>query len=315
MASPLPSSKHTLNPPPLEDIATKLQSALAKNYRDSSVVVERCPDLRHAPFHLATQGLSGNERVADVGGQANLFPKPHLECKYSLLDIAKAMEMDLEVGSLVGAGAGPSHIVGQNCELAPNLAWEGGFEKVENRTYVAKIAKDSGEAIVDKCSSTDCALMVNLFGSSGLPGPVLKITARGRQGSEGSFPECIRTALHAAYGNAQPVSLGGVFLVKSGKARYHIMPDFPSAPFENRDDVEEWLTFHNFNAPMVCLTVMHSADPGLGLRMEHTHCFAPDGRDAGGHYHNDVESEDGEEIEYEAYFNTAKVIYRIDPPS
>ncbi|KAK6430878.1 hypothetical protein LTR95_012968, partial [Oleoguttula sp. CCFEE 5521] len=222
---------------------------------------------------------------------ANLFPKPRLECKYSLLNVAKAMEMDPEGGSLIGAGAGPFHVVGQNCELAPNLSWEGGFENVENRTHVAKIGKESGEAMVSKCPSTECALMVNLFGSSGLPGPVLKVTARGRQGSEDSFPECIRTALQAAYGDSQPVSLGGVFVVKFGEARYHIMPDFPSAPFESRDDVEKWLTYHTFAAPMVCLAVMHSADPGLGLRMEHTHCFAPDGRNTGGHYHNDVESD------------------------
>ncbi|KAK6439916.1 hypothetical protein LTR95_003871 [Oleoguttula sp. CCFEE 5521] len=297
MASLLPTSKHTLNPPPLEDIATKLQSALANNYRHSSVTVTECPDLRLPPFHLATQGLSGNECIADVGGQANLFPKPRLECKYSLLDVAKAMEMGPEGGSLIGAGAGPFHVVGQNCELAPNLSWKGSFDNVENRTYVAKIAKDSCEAMVS------------------MPGPVLKIMARGRKGEEGSFPECIRTALHAAYGDTQSVSLGGVFMVKSGKARYHIMPDFPAEPFGSRDDVEKWLTYHTFAAPMVCLTVMHSSDPGLGLRMEHTHCFAPDGRNAGGHYHNDVESGDGEEIEYAAYFNTAKAIYRIDAPS
>ncbi|OQO04436.1 hypothetical protein B0A48_09358 [Cryoendolithus antarcticus] len=200
----LPTSKYTLTPPPLEDLATRLQSALAKNYGHSSVTVSQCPDLRLPPFHLATQGLSSNECIADVGGQANLFPKPRLECKYSLLKIAKAMEMGPEVGSLVGAGAGPFHVVGQNCELAPTLSWKGSFENIENRTYVAKIAKDSGEAIVSKCPSTDCALMVNLFGSSGLPGPVLKITARGRQGSEGSFPKCISTALHEAYGDSQP---------------------------------------------------------------------------------------------------------------
>ena len=45
--------------------------------------------------------------------------------------------------------------------------------------------------------------------------------------------------------------------------------------------------------------------------MEHTHCFTTDGSNRGGHYHHDLE---GEDVEYEAYFNTAKVIYRIDKP-
>lgn len=68
---------------------------------------------------------------------------------------------------------------------------------------------------------------------------------------------------------------------------------------------------------MVCLSVLHSADPEkLGLRMEHTHCFSTD-KDEGGHYHHDSlpDENDDEEIEYEAYFNTAKVLYRIDMPS
>ena len=36
------------------------------------------------------------------------------------------------------------------------------------------------------------------------------------------------------------------------------------------------------------------------------------GDNTGGHYHYDVDDE--EEIEYEGYFNTARVLYRIDKP-
>jgi hypothetical protein len=47
--------------------------------------------------------------------------------------------------------------------------------------------------------------------------------------------------------------------------------------------------------------------------MEHTHCFGGDGggEGDGGHYHFDTTPE---EVEYEAYFNTAKVVYRVDQP-
>ena len=98
------------------------------------------------------------------------------------------------------------------------------------------------------------------------------------------------------------------------------MPDFPpekELPFKSPKALNDWLTYHDFDSsassPIVCLTVLHSADPDktMALRMEHTHSFTVDGSNRGGHYHYDLE---GEEVEYEAYFNTAKTIYRIDRP-
>lgn len=306
--------KYPLSPPTLDELASTLSPALQENYRHSSISVEQCPDLRKSPFNLATEGLCGNERIADVGGQPNLFPRPRLECKFSLPSIARAMEMDSAGGSLIGAGAGPFHVVGTNSELTANISWKGSFENVDNGSHYASIDKTSGAPKMQKCPSTNCALMINLFGSLGLPGPVLKIIARGRKGSQKSFTDCIRQALHTTYGDNRPISLGGAFVLKSGRARYHIMPDFPSQDFTTGKELNEWLTYHDFEAPMVCLSVLHSADPeGMGLRMEHTHCFSAVGDDRGGHYHYDVEDEEGE-VEYEAYFNTAKVIYRIDRP-
>ncbi|KAL4894920.1 hypothetical protein BDV59DRAFT_175271 [Aspergillus ambiguus] len=93
------------------------------------------------------------------------------------------------------------------------------------------------------------------------------------------------------------------------------MPDFPpedKLPFPSREFMEkEWITYHVFDAPIVCLTVLHSSDPqGLGLRMEHTHCFELDGGRQGGHYHYDIQ-EGPDEVGYEAYFNVASAVYRI----
>lgn len=314
------SEKFPLSPPGLDELAAKLQGPLADNYEHSTVSVVSCPDLREAPFRLATEGLSGDEKVSDVGGQPNLFPRPRLDAIWSMTDIANAMEMSPEKGGLIGAGAGPFHVVGQNCELAPNFGWQGG--EVDNRTRHAQINRDSGTISVEKSSSLDCALMINLYGSAGNPGPVLRITGRKRKGPEKSFTECIRKALHAAYGDSQTISLGGVFVVKSGRAHYHVMPDFPSSeelPFKDRRQLDGWLTYHDFDGladPMVCFSVLHSADPGkvMGLRMEHTHGYSTSGANAGGHYHYDLDEGD-EEIEYEGYFNTAKVIYRLDKPA
>lgn len=317
------TSEHPLSPLSLEELAKVIAPALEQNYKQASVSVVDCPDLRQAPFHLAGEGLCGNECTADIGGQPHLFPRPLLDKRYSLIECAKCMKLPSEGGMLIGAGAGPFYDIGTNSELAPNLSWTGGFENVDNKTHYAKTDNtvDGQPSVACQLSpSTNCALMMNLFGSAGRPGPVLKITARSRRGDQKSFSECIRRALHETYGDDRQVSMGGVFVIKKGKALFHVMPNFPSEdklPFTDRQQLMKWLTFHQYAAPMVCLTVFDSADPEkLGLRIEHTHCFSGAGKDEGGHYHHDLlpgESE-GEEIEYEAYFNTAKVLYRIDQP-
>lgn len=234
------------------------------------------------------------------------------------------MQMSSERGMLIGAGAGPFHVLGQNAELAPNLAWKTGWDNVTNLTYFAKIddsASLNGKVVCERCPSTDCALMMNLFGSSGSPGPVLRIAARKRVGTTQSFTDVIRLALGDHFGDGTPVSLGGVFVIRKGVAKFHVMPDFPredQLPFKDAKQLTDWLTFHNFivdggnqQDEIVCLSVLHSADPGekMGLRMEHTHCFSVNGR--GGHYHYDLEDE---EIEYEAYFNVAETTFRVDRP-
>ncbi|KAK3070631.1 hypothetical protein LTR53_010115 [Teratosphaeriaceae sp. CCFEE 6253] len=314
------TTSHALFTPALDDLAATVLPALQANYAQASASVVPCPDLTQAPFHLAASGLSGDESIADIGGQPHLFPRPLLDQKYSLLECARCMQLPAEQGMLIGAGAGPFHHVGKNSELAPNLSWKGGYSECENRTQYASIDgfTDDGKTkpACRPCHSTDCALMMNLFGSAGKTGPVLKVTARSRRGEQKSFTECIRHALTAAYGNDRQVGIGGVFVIKKGRALYHVMPDFPpedKLPFTDRHELNRWLTYHEFGAPMVCLTVFHSADPErLGLRMQHTHAFAPEGGEVGGHYHGDVQGP--EEVEYEAYFNAAKTLYRIDQP-
>jgi len=53
-----------------------------------------------------------------------------------------------------------------------------------------------------------------------------------------------------------------------------------------------------------------SRDPGLDLRIEHTHGYSVT-NGTGGHYHHDVTPDD---IEYLGYFSPAEKIYRIDKP-
>lgn len=296
--------KVDLRPPPLHELCSVISSGLRENFGSISGSVEECPDLRQAPYNCAFAGLNGSPRIADVGGQPNLAPTPDFTKKYNLLDIATLMEMPQEQGAMLGAAAGPFHVVGMNSELMPNLGWNN--REVFNQTHFAKV-KDDGTALCEKLSSHDCALMANLFGSAGLPGDVLHITASSRIGAL-NFTEAIRKALSDTYGT-RAISLGGLFVVSKGKTRLHVMPDFSPTPLITDEEKQQWLRFYEMKAPLVCLSVLHSHDPGLDLRIEHTHCFSEHGE--GGHYHYDTTPED---VQYEAWFNVAEVLYRIDRP-
>ena len=297
-----PVEKVELSTPKLQELVPSITAGLKANFKDVSVEVTDCPDLRRSPFHLAGEGLSGNERIADIGGPPNLSPTPKLDRKYSLIEIRKLMEMEDNKGFILGAGAGPFHIIGVNSELIPNLSYEG--DRVTNLTHYARIDATGG-CRCEKSPSLDFGLMANLFGSTGNPGKVLKIMAKIRTGKL-NFTDSIIKGLQMEFAN-HPVSMGGVFIIKQGKANLHVMPDFSKSPLQTNQDVNQWLQYFDMSSPLVCLSVFHSHDPGLDLRMEHTHCFS--NHNEGGHYHDDITPD---EVEYEAYFNVARTLYRID---
>lgn len=310
-----PVQKISLSPPPLDDLATAIRDGLTSAFTSSSVTVSQPPDLRDPPFHLAGPGLSGNVRIADIGGQPNLLPAPNLDAKYDLVRVSDLMDMSRDGGLLIGAGAGPFHVLGRNTELMPNIAWSSEENRVHNDTHYAKVT-DDGQVHCEKIGeSTGFGLMCNLLGCDGKVGLALHVKAKGRIGTK-NFTDSIRNAIQAVHGE-KLISIGGVFVVHAGKAKLHVMPDFPCEPFNGRKDVEAWLRYFDTDGPLVCLSVFHSGDDrGLGLRMEHTHCFAGDGEDRqrrGGHYHFDLDETAGE-VEYEGWFNVAETLYRIDQP-
>ncbi|KAL9618656.1 MAG: hypothetical protein Q9160_006623 [Pyrenula sp. 1 TL-2023] len=315
-----------LSPPLLSSLPTILHPYLSSNFTSVSVSLVDPPDLRLAPFHLAAAGLCGSPCIIDVGGPKYLHPFPNLNKKYDFLDIAAAVDERLgqEPGGrlMIGASAGPFHVLGGNAELVPNIAWDDGADevghrKVKNETRWAKVGSQ-GEISCGRMNtvnepseqaSSAFGLMANLFYCSGEVGEVLKVSAQGRKGPL-NFTECIRQGLRSHFGEKHPVSIGGVFLIKRGKARLHVMPEFSEKALVTPDDVKNWLRFFEVDAPLVCLTTFHTEDLGLELRMEHTHCFSEDGT-VGGHYHADTTPE---EAEYEAYLNTADSVWRVDQP-
>lgn len=297
-----------LHRPSLEEVSSIFKNELPKYFENVSVSVEESPNLKKEPFNLAGEGLCGQPVVSDIGGVPYLAPLAQTDRPpYSMLELAKLMNFD-EKGFLIGAACGPFYKVGINCELMPNISFIKSDDEynINNQTHCAKIVEDGYKLF--KLNTHEFCILGNLFASKGEPGNVLKIKAKKRIGQL-NFITTLRKILKDEYGD-KPVSLGGVFLIKSGKAKIHIMPSFSETPLQTDEDVENWLRFFEMDSPLVCLSVFHSTDPGMDLRIEHSHCFSQHGQ--GGHYHYDTTPE---EVEYEAYFNVAEKLYRFDAPA
>ncbi|XP_077995627.1 ester hydrolase C11orf54 homolog [Glandiceps talaboti] len=292
--------KKELYVPDYEEVAKVLQGGLSTNFSTVSVDIVDCPDLTKPPYTLAAPGLCGNPRLTDVGGVPYLIPTAQKDKIYNFQDVAEQIE--LPGAFIIGAGAGPHHVIGVNNEMIAN-AIDGG----ENHTYTCKVNPEDQSYILEKGKSTDFCLLANLYASEGKPGKVIEVKASTRTGEE-NFVTCMRKTLKEKYGDL-PVGIGGAFLIEKGKAKIHVMPAFSTKPLQSEDDVNEWLHFYNMKSTLVCLSTFISHDPGLDLRVEHTHCFSHHGD--GGHYHYDVTPD---EVEYRGYFVPAEYIYRIDAP-
>lgn len=282
-----------------------LDDGLKKNFSNASVSVVDCPDLTQKPFMLASPGLCGNARLADVGGPGFLLPLPQKDKKFSYSQIAESVE--LPGAFMIGAGAGPCHIVGVNSELIKNVKMDGKGGVTNINSHIAKVNPQDGGCILETIDKPEFSLMGNFLCSDGQPGKVLEVKASCRTGEE-NLMSCLRKALQARYGE-KPVALGGVFLVEKGKANLHIMPEFSDTALDSQEKVNSWLKFYEMDAILVCVGELVSHDPGYDLRVEHFHCFSDHGQ--GGHYHFDVTPKD---VEYRGYFVLAESIYRIDQP-
>ncbi|XP_045598029.1 ester hydrolase C11orf54 homolog [Procambarus clarkii] len=294
--------KRPLHVPSLEELAPILQNALKMNFAEVDVCVVECPDLTNEPFRLEGKGLCGSPRLGDVGGVPHLVPLAHKDKVYDIKQLAA--EVHLPNAFVLGAGAGPHTFVGVNSELMANVKTG---EKASNGSRISKIDSSGNYELVKLPESeTRCALMLNMFASEGRAGKVLRIWAKKRTG-ENNFVSCLRQALESHYGE-KPVGLGGTFRLVEGSAWCHVMPDFSSAPLSCDKDINKWLRFFDMPAPMVFLSTLISKDPGLDLRLEHSHGY---GNQCGGHYHYDTTPD---AVEYEAFYNVAEFIYRIDKP-
>jgi len=303
----LPVEHAALHIPSLEDVAKVLQAGLSKNFGTASVEVVECPDLKE--WGLAAEGLGGATRLMDIGGVPYLMPTPMKEKIYDMKDYPKLSNLE-KGGFVIGAGAGPWPYINRNAEMMPNLIVNEDGSVVQKTKISRTYDEDNSYTTLDLPETeTRNALLGNLFISEGKKSKVLKISCKNRTGPK-NFVSCMRETLLAHYGE-EAVGMGGVFKVLSGKLKIHVMPDFSPCPITSDVHVNNWLKFYEVPSPFTVLSTFISRDPGLDLRVEHSHGWGEAEVSSGGHYHYDTTPE---EVEYLGYYNLAQYIYRLDKP-
>lgn len=275
-----------------------------------SVEIVDCPDLSQAPFHLASFGLGGDPTIVEFGGPPFLLPLVDKTKVYDLVPLLRNIsgyESQEKEFFACGAGAGPFPMFNQNCEGILNLSVRSDGT-LKNETHVARTIPGGFELSKVPNNETRCSLLGNLFLSEGKTGKVLKVIAKKRIGKE-NFISSVRLTLAEYFTDDKTVGLGGVFLMKQGKAKQHVMDQFSETPLNTEDDLNKWLTFHEMSAPLIAVGTMVTNEADLDLRLQHFHSFSKHGH--GGHYHYDTTPET---VEYEGYFNVGTRIVRIDKP-
>uniref|UniRef100_A0A1I8P2H9 DUF1907 domain-containing protein n=1 Tax=Stomoxys calcitrans TaxID=35570 RepID=A0A1I8P2H9_STOCA len=297
----------TLYQPPLEELREVIQSTLAKNFENVSVEVTACPDLKSAEYGLMDSGLGGSPMLLEVGGPPYLLPLVQRDKLYNVKEIC---QKSMNGGKIlaVGAGAGPHPLRSSNCEGIYNMSISSDGQ-LKNGSYTAKVSGLEESCVLESIPDTEprCALLLNLFVCRGEPGSVIKITCKKRTGHL-NFIECIRQGLLQKYGE-KCVGMGGIFKINQGKAYQHVMRDFSKTPINNEKELNQWLKFFEMPATLNALGVLITHENDLDLRLQHFHSFSTS--NWGGHYHYDTTPET---VEYEAYFNVAERIVRVDKP-
>lgn len=262
---------------------------------------------------MASSGLGGDQTIVEFGGPPYLLPLVDRSKVYDLVSLIKNIEgYETKKFFTCGAGAGPWPMFDQNCEGIINLSVDSDGS-LTNETHVARVLPSADnskptELVKVPSKETRSALLGNLFLSEGNPGKVLKVTANKRIGQE-NFISAMRLTLTEHFSDDKVVGLGGVFVMKEGKAKQHVMSQFSSTPLHTEEDLNNWLTFHEHSAPLIAVGTFVTSEADMDLRLQHFHSFSK--HNQGGHYHYDTTPDT---VEYEGYFNVGSRIVRIDKP-
>lgn len=225
-----------------------LQKALVNNFQEVAVNVVDCPDLTNAPYNLVGSGLGGSPTLMEVGGPPYLLPLVDRTKLYDIKTLSQRALGNKEILA-IGAGAGPFPLRGTNCEGIYNLKISADG-KVTNKSYSAKVHGPEENCVLEQIPDTETkfGLLLNLFLSEGKSGKVLKVHCKKRTGPL-NFIESIRYALLDFY-KEKCVGLGGMFMIKSGKAHQHVMRDFSKTPIYSEEELNQWLKFYEMPAQL-----------------------------------------------------------------
>ena len=298
----------------LEQISEALKKGLQKNYKLVEISIVDCPNLKQ--WDCPAEGLSGNQKIIDVGGEPYMHDKKLIGAEFDYEEIAK--KIGSEKSYALGAGSGAMSCLGGHCgELVINE----NLITNESRSIIAQVDENQ------KCKSSKYTArkhggLGNIYYSDGKPGKVIKIMIKGRSGKQGSLPQAMRTALkeNLSTENDNHFAVAGVFRILNGKIKSHVQPDYDTIKHEYYDPkqmkcVKDFLKFYEPIGPhFQCYSILWTGDPTggkLNLREsgEHTHFHSYEDTQDAGHYHFDVTPE---EIEYECYFNIPEEVHRVN---
>ena len=298
----------------LDKISEALQSGLIKNYHQVEVSVQDCPNLKE--WGCPAEGISGNERIIDVGGEPYMHDPKHLGAEFDYEEISK--KIGSEKSYALGAGSGAMSCLDGHCgELVINE----NLITSESKSIIARVGTNK-ECIAEKYTARKHGGLGNVYYTDGVKGKVIKIKIKGRSGDQGSLPQAMRKALtdNLPIKDNEHIALAGIFRILKGQIKSHVQPDYADIKYEYYDAkqmkcVKDFLQFYEPVGPeLQGYSVLWTGDPtggNLDLREsgEHTHFHSYTKENVAGHYHFDVTPND---IEYEGYFNIAKEVHRVN---
>ncbi len=279
--------------PPLQKIADALNIGLKENYKEVTVKVVDCPNLKN--WGCPAEGISGNEKIIDVGGEPYMHDPEFIGTEFNYEEISK--KIGSEKSYALGAGSSAMSCMDGHCgELTINE----NLITSESKSLVARVGKNK-ECIVEKYLERKHGGLSNIYFSDGRAGKVIQLKIKVRIGKQGSLSQSMRSALikHMPIKNNKHVALGGVFRVLKGKIKSHVQPDYKDIKVEYYDPkqmkcIKDFLPFYQpVGSELQCYTVLWTGDPSggnLNLREsgEHTHFHSYNHNKDAGHYHFDV---------------------------
>ena len=297
--------------PELALVATTLQSGLANHFASAEVSVVGCPDLRE--IGAAARGICGSTKLVEFGGEPYAHNPKYRGTRFDVDDVLAAC--DMRGASVFGAGMADAMVNNDHCgEMISNT-----LAGKENLSRVARVGTER-QCVVEPYDSLSCGPIANLFVSDGQAGDVIRIDVKTRIAEQKSLTQAIRDSLRPITDDNGHIGMGGIFEIRNGRVRSHVMPDYDCIGFDYYDTaqevvVREFLQFYEHMGPdLLCFCTLWTGDPtdgDLNLRTsgEHTHFYhVDDNAQQAGHYHGDVTPEI---IHYVGHFNLAEKIVRF----